>query len=107
MPWYFKNGTRELPRPQSYLAPLKFWRPLREERIGPFAEIHGAAAGRDGATLVLHLRFKAILRAERQKLLGIAECGSRSLGDVNGEFPRPLNELRRRKHLVDEAELLG
>src|SRR5262249_35033715 len=43
------------------LASLKFWRPLREERVSPFAKIGGPAAGRDRAAFVLHLRLKAAL----------------------------------------------
>jgi hypothetical protein len=47
------------------LTSLKFWRPPREERIGPFAEIGSPAASSDCATLVLRLRLKAALCAER------------------------------------------
>jgi hypothetical protein len=45
------------------LTSLKSWRPLREERIRPFAKIGGPAASRDGAAFVLHLRLKAALCA--------------------------------------------
>src|SRR6516165_9897362 len=68
------------------LAPLKFCRPLREKRIGPFAKIRGSATSGDCAALVLHLRLEAILRAERQELLGVAERGGRSLGDAYSVF---------------------
>ena len=93
--------------PRKQLTSLKFWLPLREERIGPFAKIGSPAAGRDCAAFVLHLRLKAALCAERQQLLGAPEGGCRSLGDGDGEVAHLIGELRGWKHLIDDAELLG
>ena len=98
---------RPHPDREKLLTSLKFWRPLREERIGPFAKIGSPAAGRDCAAFVLHLRLKAALCAERQQLLGVPKGGRRSLGDTDGEIAHLIGELRRRKHSIDHAELLG